>query len=154
MTFQITSNAFSQETEIPEVFTCDGKDISPDLSWSGAPANTQSFVMIFDDPDAPKGTWDHWILFNIPGDVTSLPENLQSLPDGTREGVNSWGKTGYGGPCPPDKEHRYYFKLYALDNMLELQNGVTKTQIEHAMQPHVIGQAELMGRYDRPGNKA
>lgn len=152
MTFTLSSNGFTQEALIPEVYTCDGKDISPELVWEGAPENTKSFVMIFDDPDAPAGTWDHWILFNIPADTNSLPENLNALPAGTKEGVNSWGRTGYGGPCPPDRLHRYYFKLYALDALLDLADGVGKADIERAMQAHIVAQTELMGRYNRPGN--
>ena len=147
----ITSSAFNANAFIPKQYTCDEKDLSPPLQWTHAPNNTQSFVLIVDDPDAPNGNWDHWLLFNIPGDVTQLTENLSVLPAGTQEGKNSWGKTGYGGPCPPSNIHRYFFKLYALDSVLSLKNGVTKDQITQAMEGHIIAQAELIGKYQRGG---
>jgi len=149
MTLTITSPDFKHNGLIPAKFTCDGEDISPLLQWAGVPEGTVSFVLICDDPDAPMGTWDHWLLFNLPGDTTELPEAVAVLPTGTREGNNSWGKIGYGGPCPPDKVHRYFFKLYALDGVLTVDDGVTKAEIESAMEGHVLGQAELMARYDR-----
>lgn len=146
---EIKSSAFQENAFIPKKYTCDEKDISPPLQWKNSPKNTQSFVLIMDDPDAPSGNWDHWLLFNIPADVVQLSENISTLPAGTLEGKNSWGKTGYGGPCPPSKIHRYLFKLYALDATLSLQNGATKTKITEAMRGHVIAQAQLIGRYQR-----
>ena len=115
MALTLNSPVFNQGARIPTQFTCDDKDISPALHWQDAPEGTKSFAMIFDDPDAPMGTWDHWLLFNIPANVTELAEDISQLPPGTKEGMNSWGRTGYGGPCPPDREHRYFLKLYALD---------------------------------------
>lgn len=149
MAMEIQSNAFVEGGLIPKKFTCDGEDISPQLSWKEAPANTKVFVLIFDDPDAPMGTWDHWLLYNIPARVTELAENIQILPQGTLEGLNSFSKRSYGGPCPPDKMHRYYFKLYALDRPVELPPGVSKKELEVAIQPHILAEAALMGRYDR-----
>jgi len=150
MAMEIYSNAFTEGELIPKKFTCDAEDISPQLSWQGAPTNTKVFVLIFDDPDAPMGTWDHCLLYNIPAHVTELAENIQTLPAGTLEGLNSFGKRTYGGPCPPDKIHRYYFKLYALDRPLELSPGISKKELEQAIQPHILAEAVLMGRYDRP----
>src|SRR3990167_2166549 len=146
---KIISDAFENGKIIPSKYTCDASDISPSLSWDGTPANTKSFVLIVDDPDAPHGTWDHWILFNIPSSVHQLPENISTLPEGTREGKNSWDKTGYGGPCPPSGVHRYFFKLYALDNVLTLKNGATKTEIMDAMKNNVIAESNLLGKYER-----
>lgn len=149
LAFTLTSPAFKAGQLIPQKYTCDGTDISPALQWSDTPKNTQSFALILDDPDAPNGVWDHWILFNIPADVNQLAENLTSLPKGTLEGKNSWGKSGYRGPCPPQQEHRYFFKLYALDSMLSLSSDVTKSQLESAMKNHILGQTELMTKYKR-----
>jgi Raf kinase inhibitor-like YbhB/YbcL family protein len=137
---------------IPKRFTCDGEDLSPPLSWSGLPAGTRSLALICDDPDAPVGTWDHWVLFNIPATVTGLPENVPakaSLDDGSVHGNNSWGRPGYGGPCPPGGTHRYFFKLYALDTELNLKTGATKSQLVKAMEGHILDQAQLMGKYRR-----
>ncbi len=153
MAFAITSTAFEHNNVIPGQFTCDGKDISPKLSWTGIPAGTKSLALIMDDPDAPMGTWDHWVLFNIPPHISELKENIKSLPEGTIEGRNSWNNTGYGGPCPPDREHRYFFKLYALDSILSIVNGVTKEELEATMQGHIIAECEMLGRYNRPSNK-
>lgn len=150
MALIIYSTAFDPNALIPPKYTCDGRDVSIPLKWEGAPAGTQSFALIMDDPDAPVGTWDHWILFNIPAKATELPEDIKNLPAGTGEGKNSWGKTGYGGPCPPDREHRYFFKLYAVDTLLDLKAGVNKKELENALKGHTLGQAELVGRYDRP----
>src|SRR3990167_9282960 len=113
MTLTLQSNDFIANGLIPSEFTCDGDNISPSLSWHGAPSSTKSFVLIMDDPDAPGGVWDHWLLFNIPAALHELSADLISLPDNSQIGMNSWGKTEYGGPCPPDREHRYFFKLYA-----------------------------------------
>lgn len=149
MPLNLTSTAFQMSGTIPVKYTCDGEDVSPPLAWQGAPANTKSFVLIVDDPDAPMGVWDHWLLFNIPAAIQSLPEGVSPLPAQTQEGLNSWRMTGYRGPCPPDKIHRYLFKLYALDVTLPLSEGAKKDEIEAAMQGHIVAQTELMGKYDR-----
>lgn len=149
----LTSPAFSEGQQIPVLYTCQGKDISPPLHWTSVPANTQSLALIADDPDAPGGTWVHWVLYDLPPATTELPENVersQYLPGGARQGLNSWPHLGYGGPCPPPgKPHRYYFKLYALDKVLELKPGVTKKALEAAMQGHILAEAQLMGTYQR-----
>lgn len=149
MALQIKSSAFDQGALIPTKYTCDGGDLSPPLSWSGIPAGTKSLALVMDDPDAPVGNWDHWILFNLPPQTTGFQENVKALPAGTISGKNSWKRLGYGGPCPPDREHRYFFKLYALDVMLDLEEAVTKKELEAVMQEHILEKAELMGRYDR-----
>ena len=146
---QLTSNAFQNNAFISQQYTCDGSDVSPPLQWHDTPADTKSFVLIVDDPDAPHGTWDHWILFNIPSNTNQLSENISQLPAGTKVGKNSWGKTGYGGPCPPSNIHRYFFKLYALDTILPLKNGVSKQEIILAMKNHILSTTELMGKYER-----
>lgn len=148
MAFILESSAFSEGDFIPSEYTCDGNDISPPLSWQGELANTKSFVLIMDDPDAPMGNWVHWLVFNISETTHELPENLLSPNDGAQFGKNSWGKVAYGGPCPPDRTHRYFFKLYALDTKLKLLNP-TKQQLESAMQGHILGTATLMGKYNR-----
>ncbi|WP_201781220.1 YbhB/YbcL family Raf kinase inhibitor-like protein [Ornatilinea apprima] len=148
MGMKISSPAFEQNAGIPELYTCKGEDISPPLSWAGVPEGTASLVLIMDDPDAPVGTWDHWILFNLPANTSELAEDAQAYPEGTRLGRNSWKRNEYGGPCPPGgASHRYFFKLYALDMMLNLPEGVGKAQIEAAMQNHILAQAELVGIY-------
>ena len=152
MAIQLTSTAFSDGAMIPKRFTCDGEDVSPPLSWSGLPAGTGSLALICDDPDAPVGTWDHWVLFNIPAPATGLPEDVPakaSLDDGSVHGNNSWGRPGYGGPCPPGGTHRYFFKLYALDIELNLKPGATKSQLVKAMEGHILDQGQLMGKYRR-----
>lgn len=152
MAFELTSNAFSQGDSIPAKYTCDGQDISPPLGWSDPPEGTRSFALINDDPDAPVGTWDHWVIYNVPSEARSLPEAVSSdaeLPDGSRNGQNSWRRLGYGGPCPPSGTHRYFFKLYALDTSLGLEPGAGKQQVLTAMEGHILGQAELMGVYSR-----
>ena len=152
MAFQITSESFEAEASIPVMYTCDGENISPPLAWSDAPAGAVSFALISDDPDAPAGTWVHWVLFNIPGDARSLTEAVpadDTLADGSLHGQNSWGTLGYGGPCPPSGTHRYFFKLYALDQLLELPANATKEELLAAMEGHVLGEAELMGTYAR-----
>jgi Raf kinase inhibitor-like YbhB/YbcL family protein len=150
---QLTTPAFNEGDTIPIVHTGDGKDTSPPLSWSGVPENTKSFALICDDPDAPIGTWVHWVLFNIPPDQTSLAEGISTkgvLPDGSRQGKNGWGNLGYRGPAPPKgKPHRYYFKLYALDATLSLDSGATKDQVVAAMKGHIMAEAQLMGHYGR-----
>ncbi|MBN1878036.1 MAG: YbhB/YbcL family Raf kinase inhibitor-like protein [Anaerolineae bacterium] len=148
----LSSPAFVHEGTIPARYTCDGDDISPALIWDEPPAGTQRLALIVDDPDAPVGTWVHWVLYNIPSDTRELPEAFPSdaeLPDGSVNGKNGWGDTGYGGPCPPSGTHRYYFKLYALDTMLDLEPGATKAQLLKAMEGHVLGEDALMGTYQK-----
>lgn len=152
MAFQLTSSAFQPEGSIPAKYTCQGEDTSPPLRWSDPPVETASFALIVDDPDAPMGTWVHCVLYNLPGDVRELAESTLSdanLPDGSRQGNNSWGRTGYGGPCPPSGTHRYFFKLYALDAELDLVEGATKEQLLQAMEGHILAQTELMGLYSK-----
>jgi Raf kinase inhibitor-like YbhB/YbcL family protein len=147
MTIQITSSAFSEGGTIPQKYTCDGVNVSPPLSWTGLPNGTKSLAMIADDPDAPVGTWVHWVLYDIPSDLSQLAEGAQGI--GT-PGINDFRKTGYGGPCPPKgKPHRYYFKLYALDTALNLKPGASKENVLTAMKGHVLANGELMGRYGR-----
>ena len=143
---KLTSSAFQNNVQIPSEFTCDGDDLSPPLSINEVPSNAKSLVLINDDPDAPVGTWDHWVVFNIPPSTRQIAKGTE--PDGTA-GKNSWGRTGYGGPCPPSGTHRYLFKLYALDTTLNLPESSTKKELERAMQGHIIGQAQLMGTYKR-----
>jgi len=153
MRMELQSPDFASGANIPKQFTCDTADISPALTWNDPPAATQSFALIADDPDAPVGTWVHWVLFDLPANVRALPQNvpkIEQLPDGSRQGRNDFGKIGYGGPCPPPgKAHRYFFKLYALDKKLNLQPGGTKKDVERAMQDHILAQGEWMGRYGR-----
>jgi hypothetical protein len=153
---QLTSPSFKNQEIISKRFTCDGKNISPALEWSGVPKGTMSFVLIVDDPDAPDPNnpriiWDHWVLYNIPATVSSLPEGVtdKDLPDGTMQGINDWEKTGYGGPCPPIGQHRYFFKLYALNIILSDLNHPTTEILERAMEGHILGKAELIGLYQR-----
>jgi len=152
MSFSVKTTAFSEGGTIPKKYTCDDSDLSPGLTWAGAPAGTQSLALIADDPDAPVGTWTHWIAWNIPPEA-ALPEGLakvESLSDGTRQGKNDFKRIGYGGPCPPPgKPHRYFFKLYALGAKLDLKPGASRNELEGAMKGHVLGQAELMGKYGR-----
>ena len=152
----LSSAAFAAGNSIPAIHTCDGSDISPPLSWSGIPAGAKSLVLIVDDPDAPdpaapQRTWVHWVLYNIPANATGLRQGVASheLPAGTREGVNDWHRTGYGGPCPPIGRHRYFHKLYALDALLPDLANPGKARLTQAMQGHVIGRAELIGVYQR-----
>ena len=153
MSFQITSTAFPNGGMIPKKFTCDGPDVSPQLSWKEAPAARQSFALIMDDPDAPARTWVHWVLYNLPTNTGELPDGVEKqeqLANGAMQGRNDFRRIGYGGPCPPSgTTHRYYFKLYALDTKLKLKAGATKPELERAMQGHILGEAELMGRYGR-----
>jgi Raf kinase inhibitor-like YbhB/YbcL family protein len=150
----LTSPAFRHEGEIPRRFTCQGDDISPELSWSGAPAGTKSLALIVADPDAPdpkapKMTWVHWVLYNLPPATTGLPEGARTLPPGTAEGLNDWKRTGWGGPCPPIGRHRYYFQVHALDTVLPDLGRPTKQQLERAMAGHILAEAELMGTYQK-----
>ena len=160
MTLALTSSAFAAGGEIPSKYTCEGLDISPELSWLGTPAAARSLVLIVDDPDAPdpaapKTIWVHWLLYNIPPDVHTLSEAVTHahLPHGTQEGLNDWKRTGYGGPCPPIGRHRYFHKLYALDIVLTGLGAPNKAALEAAMHGHVIAQAELMGTYEKRNAK-
>jgi Raf kinase inhibitor-like YbhB/YbcL family protein len=151
-TMHLTSSAIPPGKGIPRQYTCDGNDISPPLQWDEPPPGTQSFALIADDPDAPSGTFVHWVLFNLPPQARALPEGIRPEPrlaDGARHGKNSWGNKGYGGPCPPGGTHRYFFKLYALDTMLDLPAGASKEQLLRAMQGHILAETELMGQYGR-----
>jgi Raf kinase inhibitor-like YbhB/YbcL family protein len=150
--FELTSPAFAPEEAIPQQYSCDGEDISPPLAWTEPPQTTQSFALIADDPDAPVGIWVHWVLYNLPGEARGLAEGVPpdaELPDGSRHGENSWGRTDYGGPCPPSGTHRYFFKLYALDTVLDLDAGASKETLLEAMEGHILAQAETMGVYSR-----
>ncbi|MBL7065622.1 MAG: YbhB/YbcL family Raf kinase inhibitor-like protein [Anaerolineae bacterium] len=152
MSFELTSPAFAHGEPIPHQYTCDGEDISPPLRWSDPPQGAQSLALIADDPDAPVGTWVHWVLYNLPAETRGLPEDVPpdaDLPDGSRHGRNSWRRLGYGGPCPPGGTHRYFFKLYALDTVLDLAPGASKKQLLQTIEGHVLAQAELMGVYAR-----
>ena len=148
----IKSSVFEEGGDIPQKYSCDGEDISPPLSWSGAPETTKSFALISDDPDAPMGTWVHWVIYNIPGSSSGLDEDVpadETLSDGSMQGQNSWNRIGYGGPCPPGGTHRYYFKLYALDTELDLKTGASKKELERAMKGHVVAEEQIMGRFSR-----
>ena len=152
MEIKITSSAFEDGGLIPAQYTCDAKDISPPLQWEAVPDATASIAVICDDPDAPMGTWVHWVLFNLPGDTKELAENFpddETLPDGTRQGITDFGSTGYGGPCPPSGTHRYFFKIYALDKKIELATIADKAKLLEAMAGHIIGQGQLVGKYKR-----
>jgi Raf kinase inhibitor-like YbhB/YbcL family protein len=154
MTLKISSTAFNDGGEIPKKYTCEGDDIAPPLQWSGVPEQARSLVLIVDDPDAPdprapRMTWVHWVLYNLPAASGGLPEGAtaRDLPEGTEQGVNGWKRTGYGGPCPPIGRHRYFYKVYALDTRLEGLREPTKASVEAAMQGHVLAQSELIGTY-------
>ncbi|KIG14361.1 hypothetical protein DB30_06836 [Enhygromyxa salina] len=150
----LESPAFEDGEAIPRQYTCEGEDISPPLDWSHIPAGTQTLALIVDDPDAPdpkapKRTWVHWVLYEIPANATGLDRGARELPTGTHEGRNDWGSTGYRGPCPPIGEHRYVHKLYALDAPLGDLSQPTKAELEQAMSGHILGQAQLIGTYRR-----
>ena len=154
MALTLTSSLFHNQGDIPQRYTCDGEDISPPLSWSGVPAGAKSLVLIVDNPDAPdpqapKMTWVHWVLYNIPPGTTGFTEAVavQDLPAGTLEGINDWKRTGYGGPCPPVARHRYFHKLFALDTVLPNLDRPTKARIEKAMKGHILAHAEIIGGY-------
>jgi Raf kinase inhibitor-like YbhB/YbcL family protein len=156
MSFTLTSPAFVAGHDIPSDYTCEGGDISPELTWSGTPATTKSLALIVDDPDAPdpaapKMTWVHWVLYNIPASTTRLPEaqETDSLPPGTLQGKNDWKRIGYGGPCPPIGRHRYFFNLYALDVVLPDLGHPTKEQLQKAMEGHILAKTELVGTYQK-----
>jgi Raf kinase inhibitor-like YbhB/YbcL family protein len=149
----LSSPGFKNGGDIPKKFTCDGADLSPQLSWSDAPAGIKTFALLVDDPDAPVGNWNHWITWNVPAGSKGMPEGLPKepqLPDGSQQGLNDFHKPGYNGPCPPPgKPHRYYFKLFALDTKLDLKPTATKKDLETAMKGHILAQAGWMGRYGR-----
>ncbi len=153
MAVQLTSSAFKEGEGIPHEYTCEGQDVSPPLRWNSPPPRTRSFALIADDPDAPVGTWVHWALFNVPADERELPEGVpteEALPKGAHQGLNDFRRVGYGGPCPlPGKPHRYFFKLYALDTTLNLPARDTKAQVLKASKGHILGKAQLMGRFGR-----
>ncbi len=151
----ISTEAFLDGDTIPAEYTCDGDDVSPVLSWHGIPAGTKSIALIMDDPDAPRGTFVHWVIFNIPAETQKLPRAMprnKTLSDGSRQGRTDFGsdRIGYGGPCPPPgKPHRYYFKIYALDTKLDLSPGASKAELEKVMKGHILSKGELMGKYGR-----
>jgi Raf kinase inhibitor-like YbhB/YbcL family protein len=156
MAFTLESPSFSPQGEIPSRFTCEGADVSPALTWSGIPPGAKSLALIVDDPDAPdprapKTTWVHWVLYDLPPSATGLPEAVgkAALPPGTREGLNDWKRTGYGGPCPPIGRHRYFHKLYALDVALGDRGTLSKATLEAAMRGHVLAEAQLVGSYQK-----
>ncbi|HWP64959.1 MAG TPA: YbhB/YbcL family Raf kinase inhibitor-like protein [Candidatus Limnocylindria bacterium] len=158
MAFELTSTDFTAGGPIPTALTCEGEDRSPALAWSGVPAGTKSLALIVDDPDAPdpaapRMTWVHWVLYDVPPGATGLPAGVkaQDLPAGARQGKNDWKQTGYRGPCPPIGRHRYFHKLYALDVVLGDRDALTKAELERAMEGHVLAQAELMGTYQKQG---
>jgi Raf kinase inhibitor-like YbhB/YbcL family protein len=158
MSLTLTSSAFQHNGKIPARYTCDGDDSSPDLAWSGVPANAKSLALIVDDPDAPdpkapRTIWVHWLLYNLPPTATGLAAGVQpaQLPAGTLQGINDWKRTGYGGPCPPIGRHRYFHKLYALDVMLPDLGKPTKAKLEQAMKGHVLAEASLIGTFERGG---
>lgn len=147
ITMRLESPAFAHNQPIPTKYTCDGEDVSPPLKIFDVPANAKSLALIMDDPDAPRGTWLHWTVWNIPPDTQEIAEN--SVPQGAVEGMTDFGRPGYGGPCPPSGTHRYFFKLYALDTMLNLPPGAKLSELEAAMSGHILAQAELIGLYSR-----
>lgn len=155
MALQLTSTAFAANGDMPRRLTCQGGDLSPALAWSDAPAGTKSFALIVDDPDAPdpaapQRTWVHWVAYNLPADVAALEEGASAkLPAGAVDGRNDWGRTGYGGPCPPVGRHRYFHKLYALDTVLPAGDPLDKAMLERAMEGHVLARAELVGTYQK-----
>lgn len=149
---QVTSSAFAEGGMIPPQYTCDGGNVSPPLSWQSVPEGTKSIALIADDPDAPSRTFVHWVLYDLPADVRELPENVpddRTAPVGIRQGINDFGKSGYGGPCPPSGTHRYYFKVYALDAQMNLPPGSSKAKLLKAMDGHVLAEGQIMGRYRR-----
>jgi Raf kinase inhibitor-like YbhB/YbcL family protein len=153
MNLPITSTAFAEGQPIPPKYTCEGSDISPPLTWTNGPANTRSFALIAEDPDAPMGTWVHWVIYDLTPSTKSLPEDVartQFITGNAKQGINDFHRLGYGGPCPPPgKPHRYIFKLYALDRTLDLKPGATKKDVETAMRGHVLAEGHLMGTYQR-----
>jgi Raf kinase inhibitor-like YbhB/YbcL family protein len=149
---KIESSAFPHEGMIPKKYTCDGENISPPLSWTGIPENAKSIAIICDDPDAPMGTFVHWVLYDLPVNINELKEGIPPTPvleNGAKQGINDFRKIGYGGPCPPFGTHRYFFKIYALDTVLNLEPGLTKSELLKKMEGHIIAKGELMGKYKR-----
>lgn len=149
---KVTSAAFAEGGAIPAEYTCDGRNVSPPLAWDGVPPDAKTLALIADDPDAPRGVWTHWVVFNLPASERKLDEGVpatETLAGGAKQGKNDFDNAGYGGPCPPSGTHRYYFKLYALDGALSLPSGATKDQLLRAMQGHVVAEGQLMGRYQR-----
>ena len=149
---KLTSTAFSEGGMIPAQYTCNGPDISPPLNWEDVPEQTKSLALIADDPDAPVGTWVHWVLYNLPADTHELQEDLPKtkvLPNGAMQGTNDFRKIGYGGPCPPGGTHRYFFKLYALDELVDLNPGARKKDLLDAMKGHILAECQLMGKFSR-----
>lgn len=152
MNIRVKSAAFEEGGMIPKKHTCDGADVSPPLAWDQVPEGTKSIALICDDPDAPMGTWVHWVLYDLPAGVRELPEDVpgqEVLPNGAKQGTNDFRRIGYGGPCPPGGTHRYYFKVYALDSALGLAPGSTKAELLKAMEGHVVAEGHLMGKYKR-----
>ncbi len=152
MGLDIRSSAFHEGEFIPKKFTCDGEDVSPPLSWTHPPEGTKSIVLICDDPDAPMGTWVHWVLFGLSPDTLNLPEDISNGKEvlgGAKHGLNDFRKYGYGGPCPPGGTHRYFFKLYAVDTEIGLKPGATKNEVHNAIKGHILEEGQLMGRYSR-----
>ena len=148
----VSSDAFQEGEMIPKKYTCDGEDVSPSVSWTGLPAETKSVVLVCDDPDAPGDTWVHWILYNLPPNSGGLPEGVppaEMLDGGGNHGINSWNRYGYGGPCPPSGVHRYFFKIYALDTVLDIDARATEKNVLQAMEGHILIQGQLMGKYSR-----
>jgi Raf kinase inhibitor-like YbhB/YbcL family protein len=149
---EITSSAFDEGAMIPKKYTCDDMDISPPLKWSNVPDGTKTFAIICDDPDAPMGTWVHWVLFNLPANIHELSEDvpaLEILPNGAKQGRNDFGKIGYGGPCPPGGTHRYYFKVYALSAEIKVKAGISKSELLKVMESNILSKGQLTGRYKR-----
>ncbi len=152
MEIKITSSAFADGGMIPIKYTCDGADVSPPLQWDPVPEGSKTITLICDDPDAPMGTWVHWVLYNLPVETRNLAENIpadKTLPNGAKQGTNDFSRIGYGGPCPPGGTHRYFFKLYALDAEINLDAGADKEQLVKAMEGHILGKGQLIGKYKR-----
>jgi Raf kinase inhibitor-like YbhB/YbcL family protein len=152
MAIELKSKAFKEGEMIPSKYTCDGVNISPPLEWSNLPSQTKTLAIIADDPDAPKKTFVHWVIFNIPGNLENIPEEMApipTLPNNAKQGKNDFNKIGYKGPCPPNGTHRYYFKIYALDSELELEPGISKNDLLDAMQGHTLDEGQLMGKYEK-----
>lgn len=149
---EVTSSAFEEGSSIPSDFTCDGEELSPPIQWVSAPVGTKGFAVVVSDPDAPSGNWVHWMIYDLSPELDQLPSGIPAeavIPGGGFQGKNDFGKMGYGGPCPPQGAHRYFFKVYALDKILHLEPGVSKEQLEQAMRGHILAEGSLMGRYER-----
>ncbi len=152
MDIKVTSSAFQDGGMIPAKYTCDGQDVSPPLAWQDVPEGSKSLALINDDPDAPMGTWVHWVMYNIPPETSQLPENVpldKVLPNGAKQGMTDFRRVGYGGPCPPSGTHRYFFKIYALDVQPDLDAGATKKELLVAMEGHILAEGQLIGKYKR-----